>query len=79
MISPPQQRIFTAEAVVGSGEPTRQVKETSDHINWNLLAHVDSAGTVSLRCFNYFARRMNDLTQKNDGIRGKVSEVERDN
>ena len=32
---------------------------------------------MNLRSFLYFVRRANDLTQKNDGVRGKANEVEK--
>ena len=38
----------------------------------------DKPGAMTFEVFQvYFVRRMNDLTQKNDGIRGKASEVEK--
>ena len=59
-----------------SGKDVQQVYlEVPSCCSWTLKQ--DKPGAAKLRSFKYFFRRMNDLTERNDGIRGKVSEVER--
>ena len=45
------------------------------YCNWTVRQ--DKPPACKLKCFKHFVRRMDDLTQKNDGIREKANEVER--
>ena len=47
--------------------------EDPSYCSWTVRQ--DKTGAMKLRCFKYFARRMNALTRMNDGIRGKTNEV----
>ena len=49
------------------------VFEGLSYCSWTVRQ--DKPGAMKVRCFKCFVGKMNGLTQKNDGIRGKASEV----
>ena len=59
-----------------SGNTWRR-RSNEDPSYCSLTVKEDQLGSAKLRSFKYFLRRISDLTQKNGGIRGKASEVER--